>query len=157
MDDLYYGLQVIHVLAAVVWLGGAAGAQFLAARALKAGADRTVYVVREIEWLGNHVFLPSSLIVLAMGIWMTIRAEAVAFGDFWIIFGIVGIVSTALFGSLFLGPESGRIGKLIEERGPDDPEVTRRIKRIIIVSRVDLFILLLVLVNMVVKPGSPVA
>jgi hypothetical protein len=55
-------------------------------------------------------------------------------------------------GALFLGPGSARMGQLIEERGPDDPEVLAHNRRILTVSRVDLLVLTLVVVDMVVKP-----
>ena len=57
-------------------------------------------------------------------------------------------------GALFLGPESGRIGKLIDERGAADPEVRRRITRILVYSRFELLLLVLVVVDMVIKPFS---
>lgn len=40
-----------------------------------------------------------------------------------------------------------------QERGADDPEVQRRVQRIFTISRYDLAVLLLVVVDMVVKPG----
>jgi hypothetical protein len=56
-------------------------------------------------------------------------------------------------GAAFLGPEAGRIARLTGERGPDDPEIIRRIQRIFSISRYDLSVLVLVVVDMVVKPG----
>ena len=50
------------------------------------------------------------------------------------------------------GPESGRIGKLVEQHGPEHPEVTSRITRILAVSRVELVLLIAVVFAMVVKP-----
>jgi hypothetical protein len=51
------------------------------------------------------------------------------------------------------GPESGRIGKLGEERGPTDPEVQRRIGRILVISRIEFVLLVLIVLVMVLKPG----
>jgi hypothetical protein len=45
----------------------------------------------------------------------------------WVILGLVGIANTIVVGAAFLGPESGRLGRLAEERGPADPELQRRI------------------------------
>jgi hypothetical protein len=64
-----------------------------------------------------------------------------------IVFGL----SFAL-GAGFLGPESGRIAELIEKEGPDSPAVQARIRRILTISRCELVVLLIVIVNMVVKP-----
>jgi hypothetical protein len=56
-------------------------------------------------------------------------------------------------GRSHLGPTSGKLGKLIEEKGPDDPEAQKTLARILAVSRVDLLVLLLIVIDMVVKPG----
>jgi hypothetical protein len=77
-----------------------------------------------------------------------------AFTDLWIILGLIGIAFSAIVGATYLGPESGRIGVLIEERGPADAEVVSRLNRLFMVSRVELVILLLIVINMVVKPGA---
>jgi hypothetical protein len=43
--------------------------------------------------------------------------------------------------------------KMVEERGPDDPEYRRRLARIFLVSRIELLLLILVVLDMTVKPG----
>jgi hypothetical protein len=40
------------------------------------------------------------------------------------------------------------------ERGPSDPEIQERIRRIFIVSRIDLVVLTPVVADMVFKPGG---
>jgi hypothetical protein len=62
-----------------------------------------------------------------------------SFGDAWLLIGIAGIVITALTGALYLGPETGRIGAMIDARGPNDPEATRRLSRLITIARSDLW------------------
>jgi hypothetical protein len=70
-----------------------------------------------------------------------------------VILGLVGIESTVVVGAAFLGPESSKLARLTEQRGPEDPEVVRRVQRIFAISRFDPVVLLLVVVDMVVKPG----
>ena len=50
-------------------------------------------------------------------------------------------------------PETGRIGKLIEERGGVDAEIGARIERILLYSRVELALIALIAMDMVLKPG----
>lgn len=152
--DLFEGLKVFHVLAAVIWVGGAAAVQVFAIRTLGAAEPaRMAAFAKDAEWVGTRIFTPASLLVLAMGIWMVVDRPDFAFGDTWIVLGLGGILFSALVGSLFLGPESGRIGKLIEANGADNPEVQRRLRRIFVISRIELVVLLLIVVDMVVKPG----
>ena len=154
--DVFELLKTFHVLAAVIWVGGAAATQIFAIKATRtADGSRMATFASDAEWVGMRVFLPASLLVLALGIAMVIDRPEIAFGDLWIILGLSGILFSALVGSVFLGPESGRIGKIIEAEGPDSPEAARRLKRIFLVSRIELVVLLLVVVDMVVRPGGP--
>jgi hypothetical protein len=53
----------------------------------------------------------------------------------------------------YFGPESGRLGRLVGELGVDDPEVRARMKRLLMISRIELVLLVLVVADMVAKPG----
>ncbi len=154
--DVFELFKTFHVLAAVIWVGGAFTVQIFAIRATAAGDPaKLVELGPNLEWIGKRIFTPASLIVLALGIAMVVNREEIAFGDAWILIGLGGIIFSALVGSIFLGPESGRIAKLIGEKGPSDPEVGRRMRRLFTVSRVELAILLLIVADMVVRPGGP--
>jgi hypothetical protein len=69
-------------------------------------------------------------------------------------FALVVFGGSFILGAGFIGPESGRIRKLMETQGPASPEVQRRIERIFLVSRIELLFLILVVFDMVVKPGA---
>ena len=152
MFDTYNILQALHVLAAVVWVGGAVTLNVMATRLQAAGdATRLMAFARDTEWMGKRVYLPSSIAVLVFGVLAVIVGE-IGFSTLWVAIGLIGIVFTALTGSLFIGPESKRLADLADDRGVDDPEVRRRIARLFKLARIDLVVLLLVVVDMVVKP-----
>jgi uncharacterized membrane protein len=152
--DGYSILKLFHVLLAVVWVGGGVTVNILGTRLLASrDGARLVAFGRDVAWIGTRIYAPSSLLVLLFGVLGVINGH-LGFGHAWIIFGLVGIAFTALTGSLFLGPELGRIAGIGEQRGVDDPEVVRRISRIVWVGRIDLLVLLLVVVDMVLKPGA---
>ena len=79
---------------------------------------------------------------------------AEGYGSGWIDVALAVWIASFVVGIGFLGPESGRIGRLIEERGVSAPEVRRRIDRIFLISRIELLFLLIVVVDMVTKPGT---
>jgi uncharacterized membrane protein len=154
-QDVYDTLKWVHIMAAIVWVGGGIFVQVYASRMRRAGEDeRLAAFARDIEKLGNMLFLPASIVVLLMGISMVWYAPFIEWNDLWILLGLLGILSTALFGALFIGPEAGRLGKLSLEKGPADPEVQARIKRLFIVSRIDLAVIIFVIAMMVFKPGA---
>lgn len=149
----YQWYLMVHVLMVVVWVGGAHAIQLFAARILEGGdPHRLAAFSKDVEWIGTRVFVPSSLLVLVFGFLLV--SETDTGYPFWVVFGLAVFAFTFLSGALFLGPESGRIGKLVDERGAADPEVQRRIKRILVYSRLDLLLLVLAVIDMVIKPFS---
>ena len=69
--------------------------------------------------------------------------------------GLIAFLASAITGAGFLGPETGRISKLAGTKGADDPEVQARISRVFLISRIELVLLVLIVLDMVVKPGFP--
>jgi hypothetical protein len=53
---------------------------------------------------------------------------------------------------LFLSPETSRLTKAMAARGPQDPEVQSRLRRIMLVVRVDVALMFLIVLDMVAKP-----
>ena len=151
MSTLDEWLVAIHIICAVIWLGGAFVTQIYALRA-QAGALPLGAYAKQTEFVGQRTFLPASLILLGTGIWLVSRDVFTL--DEWVVWGLIVIGLSVVTGAGFLGPESGRIGKLIDERGDTDPEVRQRLGRLFLVSRVELVLLFSVVIVMVTKPGA---
>ena len=96
--------------------------------------------------------LITGIILVILGIWAAIDGDW-DFGQAWISIGFAAFLFSFFLGLGFLGPESGRIKALVEARGLDHPEVTRRTKRILLLSRIELVILVIAIWAMVTKPG----
>ena len=114
---------------------------------------RMVSTAKDVGDLGKRLITPSAIAVLVFGVGLVAVSDW-SFSDTWILLGLIGIAITIVTGAGFLGPESDRVARLGAERDPSDPEVQRRIKRIFAISRVDLVVLVLVVADMVFKPGS---
>lgn len=145
--------KLLHVLAAIVWVGGALMLNILAALAIRSSLPgRRAEFAREAEKVGMRLFAPAGLLLVIMGF---VLVEKGNWGyHLWVILGLVAYGLSFLTGLLFIGPESGRIGKAIEAEGPDSATVAARIDRILLISRIELVILFLVVVDMVLKPGQ---
>jgi hypothetical protein len=138
---------------AIVWVGGAVAVQLFALRAqASTEPGRMATLTADAEWIGMKIFMPTSIVLLLMGILMTV--DRWAFEDPWIVIGIIGILFSIGVGAGFLGPESGRLKQLIATKGPSDPEVESRIKRIFLISRIELVVLFVVVFAMVTKVGA---
>jgi len=147
----YDWIKAVHIFLAVVWVGGAVMLNLLALFALRSPLPgRKAEFAREAAWVGTRVFTPASLVLLALGFWMIYDLD---WGyPLWIVFGLVGYGLSFLIGVAFLGPQSAKTAKVIEEFGPDSAEATAQIRRVVAVARVDLLILVLVVFDMVLKP-----
>jgi len=109
----YNELKFVHVLAAVIWVGGAATAQVYALLAVRTNDPvKVAAFAGDTEFVGTRIFLPASLILLVSGI-LTVRESSGAwdYNQGWVQFGLVIIALSIVTGAGFLAPESGRIAK----------------------------------------------
>ncbi len=151
---VYNTLKFVHVIAAVAWVGGGLFVQYLATR-LKRADDplRLAAFAKDIEKAGLQFFMPVSLTVLVMGIVLVLYTPALGFTDTWILVGLIGYAATFVTGAFFLGPTSGKLAKDMETEGPASPAVQAGIRRIFAISRIDQAVLIVVIADMVFKPG----
>ena len=98
--------------------------------------------------------MPVSLTVLVMGIVLVLCTPALGFTDTWILVGLIGYAATFVTGAFFIGPTSGKLAKEMETEGPDSPAVQARIRKIFAISRIDQIVLLVVIADMVFRPGA---
>lgn len=141
----------VHIVAAIAWVGGGTMMQFFGLRVLGAGGERLAAFALDVEWIGSRVLTPASLLALASGIFMVVDGPW-TFGTDWIVVALVLFAITMVAGAAFFGPESGRIGAIIRDRSVESPEAKRRVRRLILLSRLDLVLLYLLVYDMAVKP-----
>jgi uncharacterized membrane protein len=143
----------VHILAAVLWVGGAFAIQLLAIRAARPNARLQLgSLASEIEWVGTRLFIPASLVLVIVGFLLV--HEGSWDWHFWLVFALAVWIASFLTGAAFLGPQAGKLGKDVERYGADSAQATARLQRVFLVSRVELAFLLLVVLDMALKPGS---
>ena len=142
----------IHVIAAVVWVGGDITLTTLGIVFERRKDGETLAALGKMgAWVGVKVYTPALFIVIAFGIAL-MREGNWDWSQFWVIFGLVGWVITALVGVGFVGPELGRIDEAAQTYGPTSPEVAARVKRLFMIFRFDTVLLILIVINMAAKP-----
>jgi uncharacterized membrane protein len=148
----YTFFKSVHVVAAVIWVGGALMIQAFALRILRTrDARRMAEFAKDSEVIGMRIFIPATWLLMLAAIGMMLNLD-LSWGQNWIVFGLIAWALSFVVGAGFLGPESGRIAAIIEREGPESPAAQARISRILLISRCEVVILLAVVVNMVVKP-----
>ena len=152
-NTVFVWIKTVHVLSAVVWVGGGIFVQVYITRLKRANeTPRLMAFAAEVEAIANRLFIPASILVLLAGITMIWYTPAYAITDLWVILGLIGIANTIVIGAAFLGPEASRIAAAADREGPESAEVVRRTNRIFMISRIDLAVLVFVIVVMVTKP-----
>lgn len=148
--DFATTLKFAHVLAAVLWVGG--GFTTILASILLNGrspAEAQLAIVRATTLLAPRLFIPASILTLATGVTLLFIA-----GWGWqpfTVLGLAGVIFTAGFGALVLGPSCDRALKLADTHGAEAaiPSL-RRVQRL---ALMDYAVQFAIVFLMVVKPS----
>ena len=150
----YFTFKAVHVGFAVIWIGGGFLLTVLGLIAERQNDPQQMAVVaRQAAMVGEKLFSPAAGIVLLAGIAMMININW-GWGHFWVTAGLVGFAASFVTGIAVLAPRSRRLDELMRTAGPHAPETQAAIKSILLIARFDMAVLLLVVVDMVVKPFS---
>jgi len=139
----------------VLWVGGGATLALYAILTQRQNDPAEMAsVARKAALIGERLYSPLSLIVLALGFGLMENDQSPwTYDQFFVIFALAAWGVSTATGIVFLGPEAKKLGKLTPERAPDDPEIQARIRRILLIARLDvLLLLLLVVFDMTAKP-----
>jgi uncharacterized membrane protein len=94
---LYDWLLFAHIVAAMVWLGGAALLGALVTGVLRGGdPDAVARFVAGLRFVGPRLLAPATVAVFGFGIWLVLNSAAWDFGQGWV------QLALALFAAAFL-------------------------------------------------------
>lgn len=141
----------IHVVAAIVWVGGSITAQILAWRLKSADPGHRLGFARDMRFVSQWIFLPAALIAYLFGSLMVEEVAAFDYDQAWIIIGTAGLFIAFVTAAAFLVPRSRKVVRLLESGR--EPEAGAVIARVSIVARILVVILIVVVWAMVAKPG----
>ncbi|MEA2269265.1 MAG: hypothetical protein QOD55_1107 [Solirubrobacteraceae bacterium] len=151
---LRYDLLLLgHILATVTLVGGTLMLQLLALLAARSpGSNELLTVSRQASWIAPRVFLPAAAVTMATGLALA-SESGYELDQLYLLFGFAVLVAGSAAGPLYLAPEAKRIGRLIAADGTAGPEVGTRLRRLFLVTRVELILLVLAVAGMVLKPS----
>jgi len=96
---LYEALVFVHVILAIVWVGGGIMIQLYALRAVGTNDPlRIAGFAKDTEVIGTRAFIPASLLLVISGIWLVAEGSW-GFDHFWIVFALAVYTASALTGS----------------------------------------------------------
>jgi uncharacterized membrane protein len=148
----YEILLFLHVFGAIVWIGLGLTGMSMAVWAERHGEHAFAEpVYRGVAWIEPPAIVLGPLLLIVTGVALVLDGPW-GFGDTWIAIGLTAYVAALALGLLFQAPGTKRMKKLMEERGPEDPETVAASRRLDAFLWPELGILLVVLLAMTAKP-----
>lgn len=152
MPSWYGVLKVLHVVAVVLWIGGAAALIIVTQRLLRA-RDRAALasLVPQASKYGHSVGAPSAMLVLITGIAMVVIG-GIGFRPLWVSWGFVGILLHFLVGMFVMRKRSMALAAALAANPADDARIAAAGRSLRVGSTIYLLIMTSVIVVMVLKP-----
>lgn len=142
----------VHLVSAMVWLGAGFLMAVLGTRAWRArDPERCAALARDSEWLGLRLFVPSSLLVLVAAV-LLMHEGGWHYDAAWVWPALVGFGLSTAFGVLVFGPGWARAVALAEHEGAGAPAFRAGLRRLLVVSWLDVGLLLAIVLLMAAKP-----
>lgn len=141
-----------HITFAMIWIGSQIGMHALATRVRNAPADRQMAYIDDVEWLGNKLQGPASIMVLIFGILLVIT-DPVPAQTLFVIFGVLGWVVVMGIATGYLVRQTKQIRALAGQHGIEAADVQAKIRTVLRVSWFESILLVIIVFNMIAKPG----
>ncbi len=150
---MYEFLLTIHVLAAVVWVGGGIAMHILGRRVLKRDDPQEIYEFsKEVNTVAMRLYAPTSLILLIAGIFL-VNEAGYEFSQLWITLAFLGWAFSFVVGIGYYGPQDKKLQALVAAEGPTATGVAENVRQALFVNQIEILILVLVVIDMTTKPG----
>jgi uncharacterized membrane protein len=151
--SLYEWLLFLHVLAAMVWVGGLVLLVAVSALIVRSGDDDAVArFSAALPRIGPLVLAPSTIAVVSLGIGLVLDSHgAWRFGQGWIILALTLFAAAFLIGAAFLSRTAIALRRAIDSG--DHALAARQLRRWAWGMRLILALLVVVTWDMVAKPA----
>ncbi len=153
--DWYELLKTLHVLAMATWFGSSLAILVLATRARNVPEAFGPFTLNATWWAGR-AHPAAGVILLLTGFAMVANEDrGWDLSDTWVWLGIIGLVAAFGVGGALIGRTADAMTKQIEQAGGMlTPEMRPAADKLLLYTRIELVILVLVIADMVAKPGA---
>ena len=149
----YELLKTLHVLAIAGWFGSGLAIVVIGIRTLAAGKGPFSAFALQAGWWAGKAHPAAGIVLLLTGFAMVADAD-ISMGEPWISIALVGLIAAMGVGGALIGRTSTKLTAGIQARGEIDDEGVADARRLLLYSRIELAILVLVVADMVAKPGA---
>ncbi len=150
---MYEGLLFVHILAAMIWVGGGILLTLVTARAQRERDIAFRLRFTRVTAMVGPISGISAMVVLLAGVGMVLINDAWTVSQTWIWLALVLFTTSILVGAGYFSRADKRI--LAAHEAGNLEEADRLTRQMLIVSRADIALLLVIVELMVFKPGAP--
>ena len=151
-QTLYDWLRFLHVLAAMVWVGGGVMLAVTAARVLRDPDPAAVgRFTGSLRVLGPRVLAPATVAVLGLGIGLVVESDAWDFGQLWVQLGLGLFAAAFLVGAVWQSRTALAATRAAARN--DDAEARRQLNRWLWGYGLIVLLLVVAVWDMTSKPG----
>jgi hypothetical protein len=140
-------LAALLVLSLIFWVGGAITGQIMLARA-RVLHDMTfaANLIPMVRWLITTIYIPAAATAFTSGLVLA-YLNGISLTTPWLLFLIFVFTATVIMGSVYSLPEYKRLTQMLNERGPHDMELHRRLTLAAWFNRIELCLIVIGLVG----------
>ena len=152
MINAYTVLLSLHILAAVLWVGGGGTLQVLGRQALASGDRARMQAFSEqAEWIGPRFYAPLSVVLMVAGLFLVDQA-GYEFSELWVGLGMAGWFVSFVIGIAYYPRAGKKRDQIIATEGLESGAFLANYKQAATVNLIELLILAAVVVEMAIKP-----
>ena len=147
---MYELLLFVHILSAIVWVGGAMFSEALVAMSRRKGERKYVATWTAVADAGARVYPVATVLLIGTAIAMVVQRWS--FGTMWIDVALGLFFVTFVLGIAYFSPRGKRISQAFDA-GEEVSSLVGRIRTVRTIQRIDLLVLTAILILMVYKPS----
>jgi len=154
VDVLEPWVHFLHVLGAIIWVGGGVMLSLIGARARKSEDPRFIgEFARTLSYVGLRVLMPAVIVVLLAGIWLVLTGSEWNFGQLWVLLGLGAFILAFLIGGIYLSRVAIQLERAASSTDSNPQAARELLGRWMVGYQIILVILVFAVWDMVFKPG----
>ena len=147
-------LHFVHVLSAMVWVGGGLTLSLIGLRVRSSGNPAAIAEFgKTLPFVGLRVLMPSVVLVLVTGVWMVLSGSGWNFSELWVRLGLALFVLAFLIGAVYLSRVGIQLDRASAAEGEGGTNLAALLDRWLVGYFAVLVILAAAVWDMVFKPG----
>jgi uncharacterized membrane protein len=153
MDNTIKFFLFLHILAAVLWVGGGVTMHVFGQLARKSGDRvRMLQFARDASWIGPRMYAPLSVVLLICGI-VLVNKESLDMSETFVSIGLAGWVVSLLLGVLYYTRAQRKMEAVVASDGLESDGFLAQYRQVMFVNIAEQLMLMLIVFDMTWKPG----